>query len=906
MQFLDLSNKSLESLRKDLALGYRNCVYKQFRKTGGYIFFMGWLKDGSPFEFKYKWKCRAGYVDESAEKDNASGIDIFNRRIKYRSFNTNVDRSKFIKENGEYVNFVDVLPPEQEFLIALFSKDVEKTEFNTIPIRIHYIDIETEISDSGAFEYPASARNKINIMTVYDTATETFYTWSSDKVSEERIQKTSKLVDKPCVVFDQFATEESMLRHYISWHSNNYPDAWCSWNGRAYDIPYLVRRMENLVGQEEPRRLSPVNDYYIKVPKFLEDLNNPNSARITVYVKGIQNLDELLLYRDKFNVRGSLDGGFNLSNVGITENLGGKYEFEGSLKHLYLTDWDSFYEYNVRDVSLLFKIEEKCKLIDLTRKLCGIGLCNYENIYGSISYIIGSVYIFAKEHMNGKIFPNFLYKPAPYDWNYEGAYVFPSAEKFVKDGIATIDFNSLYPNSIIAMNISPETYVGKLPSMLDINDLPDIVDIYLPNQQRKEVTKEHFQKLLDKKVLVTKNHTIFLKPSAKVGVLPAWCKYYYAQRKKAQRDKEKAHAAGKRILESQLNTIQLGLKTALNSLYGLTGAKFSPIGNLDLAQSITKTGRFCNMEAAKFITEHFEKEYGQQSHDYKVILNGDTDSIFINIAPITKALRTEFGYSDKLRDWPDEGKVKLWGIVEKFIEKKVTPHVQNLLKVACFAEDTSMIRYGLEYISSAGIFQMKKTYAVHKIIGEGPEIIDDYKYVGIELKKATVTSKMKEYLAEIYNKALSLEWGFRDFETFIHDSYDEFETLPIEDIAQWKGYETPAQREGFLQLKKGASGIAKAVNAYNDMLEELGISKKYEQLLLGDKARFIYLAPNKYGLDAIAFKDHWPEEFNELFKPDYKIMFDKNVLSPLRSFMKCMNWSGVSMTQNLLFDISDL
>ena len=45
---------------------------------------------------------------------------------------------------------------------------------------------------------------------------------------------------------------------------------------------------------------------------------------------------------------------------------------------------------------------------------------------------------------------------------FEGAFVFPTIPGIYRGGIGTIDFASLYPSILRSMNISPETYVGKV------------------------------------------------------------------------------------------------------------------------------------------------------------------------------------------------------------------------------------------------------------------------------------------------------------------------------------------------------------------------------------------------------------------------------------------------------------
>lgn len=281
------------------------------------------------------------------------------------------------------------------------------------------------------------------------------------------------------------------------------------------------------------------------------------------------------------------------------------------------------------------------------------------------------------------------------------------------------------------------------------------------------------------------------------------------------------------------------------------------------------------------------------------------NSQFINIQCITDWFKKEYNLPDKINDWSDKDKLKLWEYIEKFVNEDVTPFVQQLLKDECGCEDTSMLRYSLEYLADCGIYQAKKNYAVHKIIEEGPELVDKNKYTGIELKKNTMSAKTKEFLAEIYENILHLNWTEKDFRNYLYQAYNDYKNLSIDDIAQWKGYNTAKKSIGFLQFEKGASGISKACGVYNDLLQHYGITNQYDAISVGDKVQFIYVKHNKFGVDAIAFKGRWPKEFDNDFRVDYAKMFEKSILQPLKNLMTAMNYQPIDPEQRTLFDVFD-
>ena len=605
MNFVDLSHVSIEDLKSNyLSNGYRYVQYMIDRERNqGYLYCLMFDKDENPINFKYDYDAKLGYAVDYQTNNK----DIYGKNIEYKYFKTTRERTKWIDNNS--INVVLAQNPAQDFLIDLFSENVEEDDFNKQKLRIHYIDIETEISDS--FEYAYTAKNRINLITVYDSHLKIYYTWSLNTVSKSFINKDS-------VVFE-FKLESRLLQHYVNWFSENYPDVITGWNIRNYDIPYIVRRIENVLGKSEAKRLSPFNFYTAK-ENGIENVNNPNSVKLDVKISGITQLDLLILYRDKFQVKSALAGGYSLDNVGEAENLGNKIHYDGTLKELYLNDWDNFYKYNVRDVNLVYNIEDKLKLIDLARQLVGYGLIpDYERCYGAIAYITGSLFLYAKNHAS-LVFPTYLNEvDEDLDVRFEGAYVFDIVPKIYKQGIATMDAASLYPSVIRATNISPETYIGKITSK---NDDEIIIQTLKGN---RTLSNEDYKEKILSKCIISKNDTLFLKPSIKHGIIPRWAAYYFDIRNEAKQGAIIARNKGDNDLADLLKTKDTGLKLMLNSVYGITGSKYCPFFNPHLSQTITRQGRFCNQSSDIFMKNEFKKRYNIDN-DYTVLIGGDTDS----------------------------------------------------------------------------------------------------------------------------------------------------------------------------------------------------------------------------------------------------------------------------------------
>lgn len=918
--------------------GYRSCVYMQDAEKNGRIILFGFDKEGNPKTFICPHKSHLCYNVKFKTPD----VDIYGHYVATKWFKNKYERDIYVK-NANGLNIVECYKPEQEFLHKLFDKDSFNESFNKQKIRIHYLDIETEMSES--FEKPSDARNRINMLTIYDSKTEKFYTWSLEHAEIDFNEDPLKDYPKDKFVLFEFHNDEiAMLEHFISWLEDNYADVVYGWNIKAYDIPYVTRRIENVLGKNEARRLSPVGKYFIK------EVNHDNeradvSAEIEVTIAGLFIADGLILYRDKFMISHP-DGGYTLDNIGEIEGCGHKIHYNGTLKDLYIKDWQKFYEYNVRDVDLCKRIDDKCKMINQARTVTSCGVSDYNTIYGSISYLISSVTAFAKVQMNGKIFNSYVAEKKNFP-PFEGAFVFPTIPGVYRGGIGTIDFASLYPSIIRSINISPETYVGKVLihyyDDMGIETAPDLdhepafnihddtiakskkvasYSLMLPNGKRKKIDLEWLRNIVKDKCIYSANNTLFLKHEVKTGIIPLWCKFYYTNRKATKKkmlaiyhqlhnEEIKSKMSEVEIFEAETkmenyNSLQLAYKSMINSIYGCMGNGFSSLANPHLAQSITRTGKFCNTSTQAYVRKLFERLYNIDS-SYVPVCGMDTDSIFINLKCITDEMSKRWNLGTKVREWPKKYKRVLWNYTSMLVEKEINPYVRNLIHNYCGTSKQDILTYELEYMSSDAVYESKKHYFAHLIFNEG-DFVNYNKVTGIELKKTILAKEMKSFIADIYDGIVNKYWTEADYQQYVNELYNKFKQFKIDEIAFWKGYNTERQAVGFLSMQIGTTGVAKACIYHNQLLEKLRISKKYETIEVGNKVRLCYLNPsNQYGIDVIAFKPGaWPKEFDEIFEIDYHKMFEKIILDPLKRLREACKFSTHDPSKQVECDIFSL
>lgn len=628
---LDLSN---------VGHGYRNvCWIPGYRnshgnKESGHIILFGYDKEGNPKTFRFPFCPSVKYEVSSRTKEKG----IFGNYVDTKYFDDSRERDEWVDSMERSLEKVGkrvmtAYRPEVEFLVNTFGKYAlgkeKEDSFNQQFLRVHYIDIEVAIENE--FPEPEFAKYPINLITVYDTKDSKFHSWAlSTEIS-------NTITDLP-VELRKFDREDDMLNDYLDWHVHNYPDVIAGYNSRTFDTIYIVNRFINVLGKQEARKLSPVR----KIRTNIEDRSNPGKkyARIN----GIADIDLLFLYRDKFKVKQALDGGYNLNNVALVELDDAKIHYDGSMLDFYKSNFQRFWEYNVQDVNLVVKLDEKLKLISSARKITSFGCAQLDAIYGTISYVISSLDIYSRAEF-GKVFlthSDRSKRGADAD-QYEGAFVFPTQAGLYKQGITGIDFNSLYPSTARVLNLSPETLIGMLiknDTDFDKNIKPYTLK-YI-NGDEQQLDEDEFNEIFDTACILARNGAVFYKHEIKQGIFAKWCGNFFMMRKSyknllAECDEELHkidHSDPKnaaRIKELEISAeyydvTQYALKILINSAYGTLGTTFSPIYDVRLAEAITLTGQFANRSTAVFINEYFKKKYNV-SEDFDVTVSGDTDSV---------------------------------------------------------------------------------------------------------------------------------------------------------------------------------------------------------------------------------------------------------------------------------------
>jgi DNA polymerase elongation subunit (family B) len=846
-------------------IGYRNAVYIPQDEC---MKIYSWDENGNRISFMSSYQPYLMLEDMSG-KD----VSIFNTKLRKRTFKTQFDRSRFVKECGSKRLFENINPVQQH-LIDMFWQHNQDEDFAKFPVRVVTIDIEVYSPD----EFPAAeyAKHPINIITIHDSLTNQFFSWGTTDYKHNRSD----------LKFVHCATERQLLVNFIEFFSSLECDLLTGWNSAGFDIPYIINRINNILSEEYSSKLSPVGRVYCRT------LNSGifGKPQIRWYIDGVSCVDYIDIYkRFSFTNRES----YKLDYIAELELGERKVDYGNTnLASLAKEDWQLFVDYNLQDVALLVKMDLKLQYVPLLRMLAYMGLTTMENAMSTLSTITGTAAIRARQR--SQFLPTFV-RDGEGDKN-PGAFVAEPMEGF-QSNVVSFDANSLYPNIMISLNLSPETKVGNIIDTDDKN-----VTIKHINGQVFNLPLAKFAQFVNQeKIAITKAKVLF---SQKVkGILPEIVDEYYKERvavRKEMMKLKKAKSDNGDVQDKiiQLNAKQLCIKIFINSVYGYMGNKNAPLGDDDIASSITLTGQYIIKTARSQAREYTASVLGNNNFP-DIAVAGDTDSVYLCIEPLLKKYNEPLLINNKVNS-------KVHEIIDG-LNVYINNQINTKLKDELNSLDPRIV-FKRESIIDKGLFLEKKRYVAHVVDDEGIEC-DKWKYVGVEVVRTSMPKAIKPYVKKIIETMLDTRDRIKT-NAVVNEAYDVFKALKPEEVAYVMGIkdlDKHASKAKEFSLPKGAPVHVKSAHNYNVLLKKLDMTAKYEAIQSGDKIRWMYIAtPNKYGVETIAFKYYYPTEFHSIFKPAYEKMFEKIVFSVVERFYTAVKWPAHKPTEQMYSDLFDL
>jgi DNA polymerase elongation subunit (family B) len=349
----------------------------------------------------------------------------------------------------------------------------------------------------------------------------------------------------------------------------------------------------------------------------------------------------------------------------------------------------------------------------------------------------------------------------------------------------------------------------------------------------------------------------------------------------------------------RLNTKQMVIKILVNSCYGYMGNKRAPIGDDDIASSVTLTGQAVIKHAGKLLQNYLRENYNIT--DSKTLddswVYSDTDSCYFSLECIKDRvpilhngdINPEFYNTiTNLNEYLNSG-IKAWA--EKFLLTK-----------------NSRFIFKREYISDIGVFLQKKRYVLHILDNNGIKC-DKFKYTGVEVVRTTMPDSIKPYAKKIIETMFNTK-SLKETNLILNETYNKFKSLAPEEVAfvmGIKGYEKYASKCKEFNIAKRTPIHVKSAYYHNYIMSNIIKSNKVEEITSGDKIRYVYLeTPNKYGIECIGFKYNYPQEFKNLFKINYDKMFEKVLFDSIKRFYEAVSWQIRKPSENVKTDLFEL
>ena len=807
--------------------------YTSVERFGNHLLYRGYDDDGKKISHRIKYKPTL-YL--KSKKQNTTWKSLDGVPVDPIQFSSMSELRDFQKTYRDVPDF-KLYGNERHIPAFIQGQFPNEIPYDRRLIDIASLDIETSFGDG--FPEVDNPVNEILTIALKSSKNETYIVWGLKPYDEEKTELKHLNIE-----YRQFTNESSMLEAFIEYWStpDNTPDVITGWNTRFFDIPYMISRMVFLLGEERVRNISP----WRKIER--RDIRVQGSVRTTFDIMGIQHLDYMELFK-KFAYTYGNQESYSLNHISSVV-LGEKkldYSEVGSLRDLYDADYQMFVDYNIKDVELIERMEEKLGLITLVMTMAYLGGVNYQDTLGTCA--IWDSIIFRRlarskiatipsEEKTSEAFP--------------GGYV-KDPHVGMHDWVMSFDLNSLYPNLIVQYNMSPETILG------------------MPGAEGATAS----------------NGAVFSK--AKKGIIPEIVEELYAKRVTVKNEmleaKTKLESISKRQRKeyqvtsgqvARLETLQTAIKILLNSLYGAMGNKYFRYFDLRIASGITMTGQSVIKHGEKSVNAFLDNFIGE-SKDRVIAM--DTDSLYIGVNDVIEKFKPNNPIS----------------FLDEFGSKAIEPMLEKAFQE--FADKsnayTNRMVMKREAIADRGIWTAKKRYILNVHNNEGVQYAEPkIKMMGIEAVKSSTPQVCRKAMNQMFKIIVSGDES--KTQEAIKLFKDHFKSLPADEIAFPRGVTDMTKWSSRSTIYKKATPIhVRGALLYNNRVRSLALEKQYELIQNGDKIKFIYLrVPNTIQENVISFPGHLPDELELTKYINHDLQFQKTFLDPINIILDAIGWSA--------------
>lgn len=830
--------------------------YTNVACVGENILYRGVTKEGKRVRQKIKYKPKL-FVKSNKPSEWKT---LLGEPLEQIDFQTIKDARDFVKKYEEVENFpiYGNTRYENALVSEMFQKNIP---WDRSKLCVATLDVEVE-SENG-FPEPEFANEKITAITMHVFGT--YHVIGTKDFAPHRDD----------ITYYKCEDEFELINKFIDLWTEYYPDLVTGWNIKYFDIPYIINRILRLFGEDKAKRLSPWLKIVEREDKFNKMGGKPRKYFI---IYGVSAVDYLELYKKFIPKKQESYRLDYIASVDIGERKIDYSEYD-SLHQLYKLDYQKFIEYNVKDVELVIRLDDKLGLLDLALTLAYNARVNYEDVFTQVRMWDS---IISNKLMKRKIIipPK---RDIAKDNQYMGAYVKePQIGQW--NWVVSFDLNSLYPHLIMQFAISPENIV-------DVEDF-NIDDFFAickdPTALPDSGTHKTLDMLKKHNLCVAGNGAVFQRVS---GFLPEIMEEMYNDRSKYKKkmiemqkkrektsDPEQKAAYDKDI--SRFNNLQLAMKVCLNSAYGTIGTPHFRFFDIRIAEAITLSGQMCIRWIIDRMNDYMNEILKTEGVDY--VIASDTDSIYLNLGKVVETYIPN-----------EKNKKKIINMLDRFCEDRLQKHIDK--SFADLAEHLNAYSQKMimkrEVLADKGIWTAKKHYILNVYNSEGVEYTEPkIKTVGMEMVKSSTPGFFRDRLKSAVK--IILNGTEEELVKYITKVREDMMNVPIADISFPRGTNDIGKWDNSETIyAKGTPIHVRGALVFNNLLESHHVTKRYEKIRDGDKIRFIYLKePNPSRSNIIAFVNVIPEEFGVKQYIDYDTQFDKAFIKPLEIITNVIKW----------------
>lgn len=862
------------------------------------------LKTGERFETRWA----APYYFYAPHKDG-SYESIFGHTLQKYQFDSRAEFDAGVRQHPLRFES-DVSPLDRVLMDNYYGRP-------TPPVNFAFFDIEVDYKQTIGFAGPLNPYAPINAVTIYQSWTGEFITlavpppgWDGTLPTEREMREEFGFDVKPNI----FICKDEMELLLAFLDCIEAADVMSGWNSEFFDLPYIIKRIELVLGR---RALGSLCSPAAPLPKE-KMVERFGTEEPTYRIFGRGHLDYLRLFQ-KFTFEGRTS--YSLANIANEELDIPKLEYEGTLEQLYNRDFKHFVMYNIRDVEVLKLLDEKYKFIALVNQMAHENTVQFDAIMGTVKYVETGITNHA-HHVLKKIVHD---KTIGNHDKVEGAVVL-TPKIGMHDWIGSVDINSLYPNTIRSLNASPEKIIGQFTNYVDEQDWYAIYKLEKPEQRLTltlESGEEIVQTAAEWKAFLQENGyaisgygTVFDQSSGR-GVVADILGFWYSERKRLQAEKKKWAKKAKELppgpekdearrQEEHFDLLQLTKKISMNSLYGALLNVAFRFGDERLGASVTATGRRITQFMMENIGEILTGEYhplrkrrviddvGKLQILYDIdcdaIIYGDTDSCYYKTLQSNK-----------------EDAVREADRAANTVNERFPAFMREAFN--CQPGFDDLIKAGREIVGIRGLFQAKKKYMVKVVDLEGAAV-DKMKSQGSEIKKADTPKIIQEFMKKTVDMILDgkayddvAEFVNQQRKAILKNQKNVFLLGVAKQVnnldaftAEYNQFEKPGIKRVTLP------GHVRAAINYNELLDKF--EKGAKQIRSGDKVLIYYLKPNEFGMKSIAIPTdlpRFPRWFDEHLAVDIAKTEDKMFDNKLGGIFKALG-KDIPSPQSVLFN----